>query len=227
MESQNTAVVITRPDHVAAVRKRLLGEDSHVTVFSDADSLQMLDVLVARPPKTLVLHQTFAASSRGATLVARLQHDPGLRDIEVRVLIEDEDTAPLLLSEMTFSPDRALYEASRPLDRAGTRQAARYPMHRRNIFVNGEAGHLIDLSVSGAQVHVPSRLRPSQVVRMILPDDAGDLRSQGTVAWSIAVPAGGVIQYRVGIEFINPNTVGLSAFCVRSGDAPDPKPGAV
>ena len=36
----------------------------------------------------------------------------------------------------------------------------------------------------------PSRLRPSQFVRMILPDESGELRGQGTVAWSIAVPAG-------------------------------------
>ncbi len=74
---------------------------------------------------------------------------------------------------MTFSPEMALHEASRPLDRAGTRQAVRFAMHRRVIFVNGEGGHLIDLSVSGAQVQVQSRLRPSQVVRMILPDKSG------------------------------------------------------
>ncbi len=100
-------------------------------------------------------------------------------------------------------------------------------MHRREIFVNGEGGHLIDLSVSGAQVQVPSRLRPSQVVRMILPDKSGELRSQGTVAWSIAVPAGGAIQYRAGIEFINPNSVALSSFCARLGGAPEAKPGAM
>lgn len=225
MDSQKT-VVITRPEHLGAMRKRLLGEDSTVEVFSD-DSLQVLDAILARPPRTLAVHQTFAASSRGATLVARLKSESRLSGVEVRVLIEDEDKAPLILSEMTFSPAKALHEASRPLDRAGTRQAARYPMHRRAIFVNGEGAHLIDLSVSGAQVQVPSRLRPSQVVRMILPDEAGELRSQGTVAWSIAVPAGGTIQYRAGIEFINPNAVGLSAFCARFGDAPDPKLGAV
>jgi PilZ domain-containing protein len=224
MDSEKT-VVITRPEHVTAMRKRLLGEGSHFEVYAD-DSLRVFDAILAQPPKTLAVHQQFAATSRGATLVARLHSESRLRSIEVRVLIEDEDKTPLLLSEMTFSPEQALHEASRPLDRAGTRQAVRHPMHRRAIFVNGEGAHLIDLSVSGAQVQVPSRLRPSQVVRMILPDESGELRSQGTVAWSIAVPAGGSIQYRAGIEFINANAAGLSSFCARFGGAPDPKPGA-
>lgn len=223
----HTTVVVARPEHVGGMRKRLLAEGSHVAVFSDAESLQVLDVLLAHPPKSLVLHQTFAASSRGATLVAQIQAEPRLKGVELRVLIEDEDKSPLLLSEMTFSPEKALHEASRPLDRAGTRQAVRHAMHRRAIIVNGEGGHLIDLSVSGAQVQVPSRLRPSQVVRMILPDASGELRSQGTVAWSIMVPAAGAFQYRAGIEFINPNSVGLSAFCARFGGAPDPKLGAI
>lgn len=225
MDLQKT-VVITRPEHVVAMRKRLLREDSPVEVYAD-DSLKVMDFILERPPKTLAVHQTFAASSRGATLVARLKSESRLSGVEVRVLIEDEDKAPLILSEMSFSPEKALHEASRPLDRAGTRQAARYAMHRRAIFVNGEGAHLIDLSVSGAQIQVPSRLRPSQVVRMILPDAAGELRTQGTVAWSIAVPAAGAIQYRAGIEFINPNTVGLSAFCARFGGAPDTKTGTV
>jgi hypothetical protein len=223
---EQKTVVITRPEHVTAMRKRLLGEGSDFEVYAD-DSLRVFDAITAAPPKILAIHQQFAATSRGATLVARLQSESRLREIEVRVLIEDEDKAPLLLSEMTFSPEMALHEASRPLDRAGTRQAVRFAMHRREIFVNGEGGHLIDLSVSGAQVQVPSRLRPSQVVRMILPDKAGELRSQGTVAWSIAVPAGGAIQYRAGIEFINPNSVALSSFCARLGGAPDPKTGTV
>lgn len=208
------------------MRKRLIGDASHVEVFSE-DSLQVFEALLAHPPRMLAIHQSFAATSRGATLIARLQAEARLKSIEVRVLIEDESKVPLILSEMSFSPEKALHEASRPLDRAGTRQAARYPMDRRAIFLNGESGHLIDLSVSGAQVQVLKRLRPSQIVRLILPDASGELRGQGTVAWSIAVPAGGTIQYRAGIEFINPDSAGLSAFCARFGGAPDTKLGAL
>lgn len=226
MESQRSAVVVTRHEHVVAVRKRLRGEDSHIEVFAE-DSLQVFDAILAHPPKVLAIHQSFAATSRGATLVARLQSEAHLKATEVRVLIEDEDKAPLVLSEISFSPEKALREASRPLDRAGTRRAVRYPMNRRAIFLSGDSAHLIDLSVSGAQVQGPSRLSPSQFVRLVLPGDSGELRGQGTVAWSIAVPAGGTIQYRAGIEFVNPDSAGLKAFCTRFGIAPGPKPGTV
>lgn len=218
-----TAFVVVRADHVAATRERLKGEWP-VVVFSDADSLQLLAALLAGAPTVLAIHQTFAATSRGATVVARLKTEPRLSVTVVRVLIEDEDKTPLLLSQTTLSPEEALFETSRPLDRAGTRQAARYAMNRLAIAVNGERGHLVDLSVTGAQVQVSMRLRPSQVVRIIVRDQSADIRCQGTVAWSIAVPSGGTVQYRAGLEFIGPDSARLTAFCAQYGGAAQPQP---
>jgi hypothetical protein len=125
------------------------------------------------------------------------------------------------LTETDLSPADALLETSRPLDRAGTRQAARYPMNRRDVIVNGDRGRLIDLSVSGAQVQTPQRLRPLKVARVTVPTDEGDLKLQGTVAWAIAVPDAGMIQYRAGVEFVNPDRQKLEAFCSKHGGAPD------
>jgi hypothetical protein len=45
---------------------------------------------------------------------------------------------------------------------------------------------------------------------------------QGQVAWAIAVPAAGAINYRAGIEFVNPDKKQLAAFCAKYGSAPDP-----
>lgn len=193
---------------------------------SEADSAHLQDTILARPPEMLFIHAAFATTSRGATLVAGLKAKPHATGTAVRVFIEDDDKAPLLLSQTTVSPSDALLETSRPLDRAGTRQAARYPMHRRPVVVNGEAAQLIDLSVSGAQVQVPMRLRPSQVVRFAITAETGDARCQGTVAWSIAVPSGGSIQYRAGLEFIKPDAKRLAAICAKFGGAPDPTLGA-
>ena len=223
---QKSAVVITRPEHAVAMRKRLQGDAAHVEVFSE-DSLQVFDELLAHPPRMLAIQQSFAGTSRGATLIARLQAEARLKSIEVRVLIEDESKVPLILSEMSFSPEKALHEASRPLDRAGTRQAARYPMDRRALSINGDPGQLIDLSVSGAQVQTAIRLRPLKVARLILPDATGDLRLQGTVAWAIAMPSGGSIHYRAGVEFVNPDKKQLAMFCTVHGSAPDPTLGTV
>ena len=78
------------------------------------------------------------------------------------------------------------------------------------------------MSVTGAQVQISVRLRPSQVARFSLSDETGELRCQGTVVWSIAVPSGGSIQYRAGVEFVNPDQKRLAAMCAKYGSAPDP-----
>ena len=102
---------------MVAIRQRMAGTLS-VAVFSDADSLNLQAAVPARPPGLLVIHQAFAASSRGATLVASLNAVQGATATVVRVLIEDDDQAPLMLSQTTLSPEEALIETSRPLVRA-------------------------------------------------------------------------------------------------------------
>jgi hypothetical protein len=215
-----SAIVIARSEHVVAIRKRV-GTDSPVAVFSDAESVHLLAGILARPPKILALDRAFAASSRGATLVAKLKAESHL-SIELRVLIEDEERVPLILSQPALSPENALMQTSRPLDRAGTRRAVRFPMNRRVVVVNGEHSHLIDLSVTGAQVLVPMRLRPTQAVRLTLTDESTETRCHGTVMWSVIVPVGATVQYRAGVEFIDPDTTRLEAFCAQFGGSPDP-----
>lgn len=216
-----TSVVIVRPEHLTSVKKRL-SEADFVAVFSETEWLQVEDSILARPPEVLVMQSAFAATSRGATLVSALKNKPREHGTALRVLIEDEVKAPLLLTETDLPAADALLETSRPLDRAGTRQAARYPMNRFEVVVNGERGQLIDLSVSGAQVQTQQRLRPLKVARMSISMETGDAKLQGTVAWAIAVPDNGMIQYRAGVEFVNPDKQFLAAFCSKHGGAPDP-----
>ncbi len=219
------SIVIVRPEHETSIKKRL-AEAEAVAVFSEAEILQVQDSLLARPPDVLVMHSAFATTSRGAMLVASLKAKPRDTGTAIRVFIEDVVKSPLILTETSLAPNEALLESSRPLDRAGTRQAARYPMNRCAVAINGEAAQLIDLSISGAQVQASSRLRPMKVVRFAVADDSSDLRFQGTVAWAIAVPSGGAIQYRAGVEFVNPDKKELATFCEKHGGTPDPTLGA-
>jgi PilZ domain len=216
-----SAIVIVRPEHFGSVKKRLGSEDI-ASVVSEADIVQVQDTLLSRPPEILIMHSGFAATSRGATLISAIKSKPRDTGTAIRVFIEDDVKAPLILAETALSPHDALLETTRPLDRAGTRQAARYPMNRTAVAVNGESGQLIDLSVSGAQIQSPTRLRPMKVARLVLPDETGEIRLQGTVAWVIAVPASGSMQYRAGIEFVNGNRHELTVYCERHGSAPDP-----
>ena len=215
-----TTVVIVRPEHLGPVRKRL-NDAAYIEVVSETELLNVQEAILARPPEVLAMHPAFAATSRGATLVSAIRSRPNEHGTALRVLIEDDVEAPLLLSQPALADAEAILETSRPLDRAGTRQAIRYPMNRRNIAVNGERAQLIDLSVSGAQVQVAARLRPMKVVRLSIDDGQGAVRMQGTVAWASAVPARGVIHYRAGIEFVNPDHRWLSNFCTSHGEPPD------
>jgi hypothetical protein len=47
------------------------------------------------------------------------------------------------------------------------------------------------------------------------------------VAWAIAVPTGGGIQYRAGVEFVNADKKKLGMFCTVYGGSPDPTLGAI
>lgn len=216
-----TSIVIVRPEHLGSIKKRL-SEADFVAVFSETEWLSVQDSVLARPPEVLIMQHAFAATSRGATLVSALKARPREHGTAVRVFIEDDVKAPLILSETELPAIDALLETSRPLDRAGTRQAARYPMNRRNMIINGDPAELIDLSVSGAQVQAPARLRPLKVARVVLMDEGAETKLQGTVAWAIAVPGKGAIQYRAGIEFVNPDQKKLAAYCAKYGSAPDP-----
>jgi hypothetical protein len=213
-------VILSAPEHLPAVRKRLSHDDS-VAVFADTDSLKALEAIQHGRPQIVALNPTFAKTARGAALVAELKADSRLHGIGLRVLIEDEDKAPLLLSDTATSAEKALLATSRPLDHAGTRAAVRYVMGRRDIVVNGEPSSLIDLSVTGAQVVVSKRVRPEEPVRIVLSHEGSDARFPGTIVWSVAVPISGSIHYRAGVKLAKPDTQWLERYCHQFGGRPD------
>jgi PilZ domain-containing protein len=213
-------VIISTPAQAPSLRERL-GQDPAVAVFADTDSLKVLETIATMRPKIVALNPTFADTARGAALVAQLKSDSDLSDIDLRVLIEDEKKVPLMISDHATSSEQALLEISRPLSRAGTRAALRYVMDRRPIVVNGETSSLIDLSVTGAQVLLPARVRPNEPVRLVLSDETREARFPGTIVWSIAVPTGGSIHYRAGVKLSKPDAKWIESYCQQTGGRPD------
>jgi hypothetical protein len=192
-----------------------------VAVYSEAESPRALDAILLKAPQVLAIDPQFAKTARGAAIVARIRTDARLNDIDLRVLIEDETNLPLVFSKHVTSIGSVLLESTRPLDRAGTRQAVRFPMGRRRVLVNGEEGELVDLSMTGAQVLTSVRMGPGNTLRIALPDDGPEVRCQGSVAWSVAVPTSAGVQYRGGIAFTNADSAQLESFCTRHGGSPD------
>jgi hypothetical protein len=210
-----SVVVITRTEQEVALRKRLRAETS-AALFSDGEALKALDAIVAHPPRILALDRTFAFTARGAALVARVKAEPRLGGIDLRVLAEDETHAPVILGTRMPGLESTVLKTSHPLDYCGTRRAPRFAVSPDvDAIVNGERSRLVNLSATGAQLLVVSRLRPEEPLRLALRDLEAEVKVQGVVAWSAAEAMDGALTYRVGIEFINPDALTLDAFCTR------------
>jgi hypothetical protein len=200
--SAPSIVFLVRPDHARALRKRL-GSEPTAAVFSDTDALLATDAIVAHPPRVVALDPVFVATARGAALVARMRSEPHLAHVDVRVLTYDENDMPLVLEHQTSVWESLAHRYSLPLDRAGTRLTVRFTVHENvRAAINAEACRLVDLSPTGAQALVATRLRPDQPVRIALSDSSRQVSCSAVVAWSVAEPHGPDMQYRVGLKFL-------------------------
>jgi PilZ domain-containing protein len=214
-------VIIARSEHVPALRRRLRG-DPTVSVFGESESLHALAAILAHPPNLLALDSPFITTARGAALIARVKTASHLADVELRVLTEDDAKIPNIFAEQMTCASTSLRKTSLPINRFGTRRVARFPMNGHvDIVINGERSQLVNLSVTGAQALVPMRLRPEEPVRILLPDGAAENRYRGVVAWSVAEPSSSALLYRVGLQFVDPETDLIEAFCVLHGTSPD------
>ena len=207
-------VIIAKSDHMTALKKRV-GTDHAVAVFADAESLRAIEAIITRPPKLVALDPTFVTTARGAALVAQVKADPRLARVDVRVLAHDDENVPLILAQQGAS-EATLLKTSLPLDRCGTRRTPRFATNGEvAAIVNGERSEVVDLSVTGAQVLVPTRLRPDQPLRITLFDREVQTQCRGVVAWSIAEPTRGAVRYRAGVKFNESDCETVEVFCRR------------
>ena len=203
-----SAFIVAGSVHAAALRKRF-GNDPTVAVFSEAESLEALQAILARPPKILALDSSVVRTARGALLVSRMKDHA----VDVRVLTDDASNMPLLLSQ----PDVALHAASQPIEGCGTRAARRFPMTNQEVVVDGERSQLVNLSVTGAQVVLPARIQPRQSIYFVLLDGAAEMKLRAQVAWSAIELGASAVRYRAGITFTDPDAEVLEVFCKRHG----------
>lgn len=184
-------------------------------VFCEADFLAALEVILAHAPPVIALDPEFAATARGAALVARVKADPRLSHSEIRALRRAGE--PPSAAAMDEAPEVSSCEML-DLDRCGTRRAVRYRIRPQvETRVNGTVGQLVNLSVTGAQILGSLRVRPTETVRLLLTDDTTELRLRGVVAWaSLEIGAGGASRYRVGLDLPDVDKQVLDTYCMRN-----------
>jgi hypothetical protein len=232
--SVNCTVIIGAARHLDSLKERAGGE-GEVLVFTDDNVLGALAAITANRPQVITLERLFAATSRGAALINRVKADPALDSTEIRIVSHDGSYSRVSPRCPPFNPHvsaaskplpppppsaRALSAAPPaappPLDHRGTRRSRRVRMHEgTEVQLDGALVMIADLSVSGAQVISHHQLKPQQRVRMILADDLGMVRLNGSVAWANFEVSQGTTRYRAGIEFKDPEVKAVEAFCMR------------
>lgn len=205
-----TLVLIAAPDLIPALRDRL-GSDAHVVTFGDSEPLRAMRAILTVRPATVVLERLFAASPRGAALMARIKSDPSLEQVEIRILSHDSAYERVSPRRRADRPATSAARPVRPLD-AGTRRAPRFEMKESTrAAVDGKGAQLVNLSVIGAQLVVPGTLKPKHGVTVTL-GARKSFDTAGTIVWARVELSRKGPTSRIGIEFVEPDWQALTAF---------------
>jgi hypothetical protein len=228
---QPAAAIIAATNLIPALHEKA-GLHGPVLTFPDTDPLPALEAITRDRPPIVILERFFAATPRGVALIRRIQADPELAAVEIRVIAHDSDHVRVIAkrqSEAAPAPPAAgsseaetAASAAPVLDPTGTRAARRFvvpdPVEAQ---VDGKAVTLVDISTAGAQVLSGAVLRPNQRVRLTLWSEQEAFRINANVEWS-AFEMDRVTnqtRYRAGLRFGEGDALPLERFCERLAKA--------
>jgi hypothetical protein len=204
-------ILVAAPDLIPALRERL-GDDDRITTFADSDPVRAMEAISAGRPGVIALERLFAASPRGAALIARIKEDPSLDHSEIRILSHDSNYQRVSPRRHHAPQPRAVGRPAQTLDR-GTRRAPRFPVKESaEVAVDGQPARLMDLSIVGAQLVGPESLRPKQETTLTLGPPGQEIVVAGTVVWARLELSRRGPAARVGIEFTAPDAATIGAF---------------
>lgn len=209
--STPTVVLIAAPDFIPALRERL-GSDAELVTFGDSEPLRALQAILELRPDVVALERVFAASPRGAALIARVKADPKLGGAEVRVLSHDSSYQRVSPRREAAPSTRRQARPARRMD-PGTRRAPRFPVKASTrAAVDGDQAQIVDLSTVGAQLVVPGSLKPKHAVTVTLGSGRKPLNAPGIIVWArVELSRKGPVS-RIGVEFADPDQAALDAF---------------
>jgi hypothetical protein len=204
-------ILIAAPELIPALRERV-GSDAGVLTFADSDPVRAMKAVAAERPAVVALERLFAASPRGAALIARIKGDPSLNTSEIRILSHDSDYQRISPRRLDAPSRKTAPTPAKRLD-TGSRRWQRFKM-KESAFatVNGRPARLIDLSPGGAQLIVSESLRAKQPAAVGLGPVGREVVIAGTVVWARAELARKGHAARVGIQFANADATAIAAF---------------
>ena len=102
--SSHTVVTLTTAGQVVVIGsvppgsalRAQLDAKPNTRIFPEADFLRALETIIADVPQLIAIDPEFAATARGAALVARVKTDPRLSGSEVRAFVTDPESGGFL-----------------------------------------------------------------------------------------------------------------------------------
>jgi hypothetical protein len=215
--TQDSTLVVARVEFTTVLQERL-SFDPAVFVFSAANARGALSARFDGNTPVIALDRHFVSSPSGAQFLADAR--TVWPTAEIRILTEQESDNPVLLHSTPHETGRATIAAgSRPLV-GEPRRAPRFPVaDGLEAVVNGEPAGLVNVSVNGAQLVSPRILKPTQYVRIALPDHTDALRVEGEIAWSMFERSRetGKTCFRAGVAFADVEPALMQAYCAKHG----------
>jgi hypothetical protein len=204
-------ILIAAPELIPALRERV-GSDGPVLTFADSDPVRAMKAVAAERPPVVALERLFAASPRGAALIARIKSDPSLNASEIRILSHDSDYQRISPRRREAPLRKSAAKPAKPFD-IGTRRWPRVKMKESAVAtLNGRPARLIDLSAGGAQLIGPESLRARQRASVGLGPPGRAIVLAGTVVWARVELSRKGPTSRVGIQFTEPDAAAIAPF---------------
>ena len=197
----------------------------NILVFADTDVGPAVQAITDHHPTFVLLQRDVLATPRARELIGRIRTDPDstVSHVQIRVLSNVFTYVQQRASERErggLDATTAVPGDPLPPDYNDRRWARRFQMRPDvKVQVDGTPARLTDLSLTGAQLVMPARLRPRQRVRILMTNDQPPLSVAATVIWASLEPSRGadtLARYRGGVTFIVTDSKTLEAFCARN-----------
>lgn len=213
MSSSDLAIVIADAIRLRDIRNAS-PFTSRVLYFSDSNLVSAFESIRAHEPGVVALETHFAHTPEGRAFVDRLRWlATWVSEVQLLSFAKGEWSISVLGAA---TPGVVAAPATQTTN---TRRVPRFPLvDPLAMKVDGQPTSLIDMSVMGAQVLSMPQLRPSQRLKITLPDEGGSLHTVSAwVAWSaFEIPAHALRPYyRAGVEFTDAAAQMLDDYCKR------------
>jgi hypothetical protein len=199
--SQRPRTVFIGSEPLLAAWNACGGEQSQVIAVPLTDLTFAIDLISEAEPEVVVIEQAVAATGAGSTLMDRLHSERYLRGTQVRLLPPDRAADLMSSGPGNAHPEAWLADLAHALPPRPERRAQRIrAAEDEQVWVDGQAVTLIDLSAVGAQVRSHTVLKPRQRIRVVLAPERGGVKAVAVVAWS-TFEIGPTPTYRAGVAF--------------------------